>query len=306
MATGLSTSTKSLADAAERPSQPLLRSYCRPSLELRGKRYHWGTRTFVMGIINATPDSFSGDGTGGDVARAVEIARQFESEGVDFLDLGAESSRPGAEPLSAHEELERLLPSLKAVREITDLPISVDTYHAGVASVALECGADAVNDISGLRADPEMATVIAESGCALVAMHNQRGREFRDVADDIATGFATTLAIAEGAGIGLDRLVLDPGFGFGWTPEQNLEMLRRLPELWSFNLPLLVGTSRKSTIGLVLGTPASERLEGTAASVALAVAGGADIVRVHDVREMTRVVRVSDAIVRANWRSQPS
>lgn len=304
MATGLNTSTKSLPDAAVRPWWPPFRTYASLALELRGKRYEWASRTFVMGIINATPDSFSGDGTGGDVKRAVTLARQFESDGADFLDLGAESSRPGAEPLAADEELARLLPSLTAIRAATVLPISIDTYHAVVAAAALEAGADAINDISGLRADPAMAAVVARSGCALIAMHNQRGRAFHDVAGDITAGFETTLAIAERAGISRARLVFDPGFGFGWTPEQNLEMLRRLPELWDLGLPLLVGTSRKSTIGLVLGAPANERLEGTAASVALAVAGGADIVRVHDVREMTRVVRVSDAIVRAKWRSQ--
>ncbi len=293
-----------MPDAAERPWWPPLRTYNSPALELRGKRYEWGSRTFVMGIINATPDSFSGDGTGGDVKRAVTLARQFEADGADFLDLGAESSRPGAEPLDADEELARLLPSLTAIRAATEIPISIDTYHAVVAAAALEAGADAINDISGLQADPAMAAAVARSGCALIAMHNQRGRAFHDVAGDITAGFETTLAIAERAGISRARLVLDPGFGFGWTPEQNLEMLRRLPELWPLDLPLLVGTSRKSTIGLVLGAPANERLEGTAASVALAVAGGADIVRVHDVREMTRVVRVSDAIVRANWRSQ--
>lgn len=268
-----------------------------------GRRFEWGARTYVMGIINATPDSFSGDGTGGDTARALELAARFERDGADMLDLGAESSRPGADPLTAAMEIDRLLPTLRALRVATGLPISVDTYHAEVAEAALEAGADAINDISGLRGDARMAEVVAHYGCGLIAMHNQRERPFHDVVGDIAAGWEATLSIATDAGVDAGKVILDPGFGFGWTPEQNLEMLRRLPELSRFAMPLLVGTSRKSTIGFVLGdAPASDRLEGTAATVALAVAAGADIVRVHDVREMVRVVRVSDAVVRGNWR----
>src|SRR5690606_7924433 len=168
----------------------------------------------------------------------------------------------------------------------------------------LEAGADVVNDISGLRADAGMATVIADAGAPLVAMHNQRGRVFHDVIGDIRDGFAATLAIAEAAGIGLDRIIIDPGFGFGWQPERNLEMVRRLPELWDYELPILTGVSRKSTIGFVVDRPPAERLPGTAAAVALCVAGGADIVRVHDLPEMRDVVRVADGIARANWRRE--
>lgn len=302
MASAPSTNTKSLAEDGTRLRWPPARSYRARRLDLRSAVLEWGARTFVMGIINTTPDSFSGDGTGGDPSRAVELAVRFEAESADLLDLGAESSRPGAAPLPAEAELERLLPTLLALRDATDLPISVDTYHAEVARVALEAGADAINDISGLRADPAMADVVARSGCALIAMHNQRDRPFRDVAGDIASGWKATLSIAQTAGIEPGRVILDPGFGFGWTPEQNLEMLRRLPELWEFELPILVGTSRKSTLGYVLNdAPPGDRLEGTAATVALAVAAGADIVRVHDVREMVRVVRVADAVVRGNW-----
>jgi len=255
-----------------------------------------------MGVINATPDSFSGDGIAADAGRAADLARQFEADGADILDIGAESSRPGAEPLPAAEELARLLPVLAAVRGASKLPISVDTYHAEVARAALDCGADAVNDIWGLRFDPAMAGVVASHGAALFAMHNQRGRAHHDVAGDILAGWEETLRIAGEAGVPADRVVVDPGFGFGWAPEQNLEMLRRLPELATPGLPLLVGTSRKSTIGLVLDLPVEERFEGTAATVALAIAGGADMVRVHDVREMARVVRMADAVVRGNWR----
>jgi dihydropteroate synthase len=251
-----------------------------------------------MGIINVTPDSFSGDGVGGDPAAARELAMRMEAEGADLLDIGAESSRPGATELEPGLELARLLPALKAVRGASALPLFVDSYHTEVADAAILAGADGVNDIYGLRRDPKMAVVVAKHGCLVIAMHNQRGRAPGDVVAGIAEGFRETLAAAREAGIDGGNVILDPGFGFGWKPEENLEMVRRLPELWRFEAPLLVGVSRKSTIGHVLGLPVEDRLEGTAALVALAVAGGADIVRVHDVRAMRRVVAMADATVR--------
>lgn len=281
----------------------LTRAYRSPSLELRGRVFEWGSRTYVMAIINETPDSFSGDGLGGDGGADIALARRFETEGADLIDIGGESSRPGAAPLTADEEIARVVPAIAAIRNASTLPISVDTYHAAVAEAAIEAGAGMVNDISGLRHDPEMAGVVARHGVPLAAMHNQRGRKFKDVVGDVRAGFKATLEIARRAGISPEKIILDPGFGFGWTPEQNLEMVRRLPELWDFELPLLLGTSRKSTLGLVLDLPVDDRLEATAASVALSVGGGADIVRVHDVRAMRRVTRVADAIARANWRA---
>ncbi len=254
-----------------------------------------------MGIINVTPDSFSGDGIGPNPDAAVRLARDLEGAGVDILDIGGESSRPGAAELDPAEEMRRVIPCIEAVRAATTLPISVDTYHASVADAALSAGADAVNDIWGLRFDAAMAGVVARHGAALIAMHNQRGRDFTDVVADIVVGFEATLELCDGAGIPRERVILDPGFGFGWAAEHNLEMIRRLPELWRLKLPLLVGTSRKSTLGLVLDAPVGERFEGTAAMVALSIAGGADVVRVHEVAEMARVARVSDAVVRANW-----
>ena len=284
---------------------PLQRRYREPTLDVRGHRFAWGSRTYIMGIINVTPDSFSGDGVGADPAAAAALARRFAAEGADILDVGAESSRPGATELTPAEELARLLPALEAVRAATSLPLSVDTYHASVAAAALSAGADIVNDIHGLRRDPAMPAVAARAA-AVVAMHNQRDRPVTDVTADIGEGFAESLRLAAAAGISAGRVILDPGFGFGWTPAQNLEMVRRLPELWRFETPLLVGPSRKSTIGLILDAPPHDRLEGTAALVALAIAGGADIVRVHDVREMVRVARVADAVVRDNWRPTPA
>jgi dihydropteroate synthase len=280
---------------------PLERRYRAPSLTLRGREFAWGERTYVMAIINASPDSFSGDGIGADPERAAVLARRFEAEGADIIDVGGESTRPGAEELSPEAEEARVLPILAAVREATTLPVFIDTYHSRVAVAAFDAGADALNDVHGLRADPAMAEVAARAG-AVVLMHNQRGRPLHDVVGDIRCGWAESLRLATEAGLDAANVILDPGFGFGWKPEQNLEMLRRLPELWDLELPLLVGASRKSTIGTVLGLPVGERLEGTAATVALAIGAGADIVRVHDVREMARVARMADAVVRGRWR----
>lgn len=282
---------------------PLARTYTAPAIELRGRRLAWGERTYVMGILNVAPDSFSGDGIAGDLDALVARAAAFAAAGADLLDIGAESSRPGAAELSPAEELARLMPAIEALRPTTPLPLSVDSYHAGVAAAALAAGADAVNDIHGLRRDPAMAATVAARGAALFAMHNQRGRAHTDVARDIRAGFSATLDLAREAGVARERIVLDPGFGFGWSPEQNLAIVRRLPELWDFELPLLVGTSRKSTLGLVLAAPVEDRREASAATVALAIAGGADVVRVHDVREMARVAKVADAVVRAKWRA---
>ena len=281
-------------------SWPLKRSYLAPQTVLRGRVFAWGTRTYVMGIINVTPDSFSGDGLAGDVPAAVALARAFEAAGADILDIGGESSRPGAAPVTPQEEAARVIPAFRAIREAVTLPMSIDTYHAGVAEAACCAGADLINDIHGFRFDARMADVAARQGVGAVAMHNQRGRTFHDVIGDIRAGFETTLEIAQAAGVQRSSLILDPGFGFGWRPEHNLEMLRRLPELWDYNLALLTGTSRKSTLGAILNTAVEERLEGSAATVALSIAAGADLVRVHDVREMVRVARVADAVVRAS------
>ena len=280
-------------------SWPLKRSYLAPQAVLRGRVFAWGTRTYVMGIINVTPDSFSGDGLVGDVPAAVALAQAFEAAGADILDIGGESSRPGAAPVTPQEEAARVIPAFRAIREAVTLPMSIDTYHAGVAEAACCAGADLINDIHGFRFDARMADVAARQGVGAVAMHNQRGRTFHDVIGDIRAGFETTLEIAQAAGVQRSSLILDPGFGFGWRPEHNLEMLRRLPELWDYDLPLLTGTSRKSTLGAILNTAVEERLDGSAATVALSIAAGADLVRVHDVREMVRVARVTDAVVRS-------
>jgi dihydropteroate synthase len=269
------------------------------SLTIGSRHFDWGSRTYVMGAINVTPDSFSGDGLGLDLKAAIAQGLRFVQEGADILDVGGESTRPGFQNVPAEEEMRRVLPVVKRLAREVDVPISIDTYRAAVARAALEAGAHLVNDIWGFRHDPAMAPLTAEFGVPAVIMHNQRGRSSRDVIGGIRAGVKASLRLAERVGIPRQRLIIDPGFGFGWEQEHNLEMLRRLEELRDMGMPILIGTSRKSTIGAALGgVPVEERLMGTAATVAIAVAHGADIVRVHDVAEMAQVCRMTDAIVR--------
>jgi dihydropteroate synthase len=270
------------------------------ALQVGPRTFTWGERTYLMGVVNLSPDSFSGDGlsAGSQLAQAVALAERMVDEGADMIDLGPESTRPGHDPLVPEVAWERLEPVLKALAGRLPVGISVDTYHAEVARQALDFGADAINDIHGLRFDPAMAGVVAASGKPCVLMHNQRGRDPGPVFPLLTAGLRESLRLAEQAGIPRERIILDPGFGFGWTVEENLEMLRDLRRLRALGQPLLIGTSRKSTIGKVLDLPVDDRLEGTAATVALAIANGADIVRVHDVRAMKRVAVMTDAVVR--------
>ncbi|MEE8465428.1 MAG: dihydropteroate synthase, partial [Dehalococcoidia bacterium] len=269
-----------------------------------GETLAWGTRTYVMAIINLTPDSFSGDGLGSGkemAAAAVDQALRFQDEGADILDIGAESSRPGHLPVSLDEELKRLMPALEAVASRVDLPISVDTYKAAVARRAVDAGAVIINDIWGLKAEPELAQVAADTGAGLVLMHNQQGTEYQDLLPEVVSSLQTSVEAALEAGVPRENIIIDPGFGFGKTPDHNLAVLAGLEKLKALGYPILSGTSRKSTLGRLLDLPPDQRVEGTAATVALAIAGGADIVRVHDVKEMVRVCRVTDAVVRG-WR----
>jgi dihydropteroate synthase len=281
----------------------------------------WGTRTFVMGILNITPDSFSGDGLMSDelvensVTGALAQAHQFVDAGADILDVGGESTRPGAQPVSAEEEIRRVAPVIRALAAAKlDAILSIDTSKASVAQAALEAGALWINDVWGLRADPDMANTAARAGVPVVLMHNRSkpvdaelqqrlggrytGVKYNHLIEDVKTELLESVALAHAAGILDDRIILDPGIGFGKTVEQSLELIDRLGEIRALGYPVLLGPSRKSFIGYTLNLPPDQRLEGTAAAVVIGIARGADIVRVHDVATMVRVARMSDAIVR--------
>ncbi len=256
-----------------------------------------------MGVINVTPDSFSGDGLGTDVSAAVRRAALFREWGADVLDVGGESTRPpsiypGAGPVGVDEELARVVPAIQAIAHEVDVPVSIDTTKAAVAEEAIAAGAAMVNDQWALSADERMLEVVSRAGVPVVLMHNRRNTAYTDLVPDVVEALRGARLRAVQGGIVAGNIILDPGIGFGKTAEQNLELLRRLDELGELGCPLLVGTSRKSTIGRVLGLPADQRIEGTAATVALSIAAGADVVRVHDVKEMARVARMSDAVVR--------
>jgi len=260
-----------------------------------------GERTLVMGIINVTPDSFSGDGLVDQLDAIVARAQAMVEAGADIIDVGGESTRPGHQPVPAAEELRRVIPAIRALAAAVPVPISVDTSKAVVAEAALQAGASIINDVRGLQADPAMATLAAEAGVPIIIMHDQKILSAERLIPDIVRELARRIDQALAAGVRWERIIVDPGFGFGKTPDLNLLLLRCLSELRVLGRPILVGTSRKSMIGHVLGTPPDDRVEGTAATVALAIANGADIVRVHDVPQMVRVVRMTDAVVRG-WR----
>lgn len=288
-----------------------------PQMTVGQFRFEWGSRTYLMGILNLTPDSFSGDGLVGEagmVDRALAQARQFVAAGADILDVGGESTRPGAQPVGIGEELERVVPVIQALVNEFPVLISIDTYKAAVAEAALQAGAQMVNDVWGLRADPDLAGVVARWQAPVILMHNRSswaqaeikdrlggryiGVPYENLIADICRELLESVALARQAGISEDRILLDPGIGFGKTVEQNLELIDRLGEIRALGYPLLSGPSRKSFIGYTLDLPPDQRLEGTAAAVAISIARGADIVRVHDVSFISRVTRMTDAIVR--------
>ncbi|MFZ5900323.1 dihydropteroate synthase [Desulforudis sp. 1088] len=268
-----------------------------PDLDCRGIVLPLSKRTLVMGILNVTPDSFSDGGLFMTPESALARARRMVEEGADIIDLGGESTRPGHTPVPAEVETARILPVLRLLVRELPVPVSVDTSKAAVARAALEAGAHVINDQWALR-DPGMAELVAGAGVSVVLMHNREKAVYRDLMGEVWSYFEERVELALKSGISERQLILDPGFGFGKTPAHNLEILRRLGELKGFGLPILIGTSRKSTIGKVLDLPVDQRLEGTAATVAVGIAGGAGIVRVHDVLAMTRVARMTDAILR--------
>ncbi len=264
--------------------------------------FRWGERTYVMGIINLSPDSFSGDGIGDDIEAAVAQAKRMAAEGADILDIGGESTRPGTEPVSADaidHELRLVIPVIERLASELSVPLSVDTYKSAVASRAVQAGASMINDIWGLKWDPRIAQVAAERKVPLILMSNQRDANVQgDIMAEIIADLKRAINLAVKVGVKQENIIIDPGVGFGKTLEQNLKIVDRLAELKPLGQPILLGTSRKSMIGLTLDLPPEERVEGTAATLAIGIANGADLMRVHDVKQMVRVCRMSDAIIR--------
>lgn len=288
--------------------------------------FRWGERTYVMGIVNVTPDSFSGDGilaasaaagsaasremgpTASDpVELAVAIGRQLVDEGADILDVGGESTRPGHDPVPLDEERRRVVPVVAGLRAaLPAIPISVDTTKPAVAEAALAAGADLINDVWGVGRDDALPRMAAAHHAPLVVMHNRSEARYGELLPEVIADLRAALDRAVRLGVEWDDLIVDPGFGFGKTPQQNLELIRDLRELRVLGRPILLGASRKSTLGRVLGLGPDERLEATLATTALAIAGGADLVRVHDVRANVRAARIGDAIIRPSWRAEPA
>ncbi len=263
--------------------------------DIGGYQFDWGSRTYVMGIVNVTPDSFSGDGLGDDRAGAVAQGMRMMKEGADFLDVGGESTRPGHEPITTAEEISRTESVVRELARESGVPVSIDTYKLEVAEAGVAAGATILNDIWGLTRSPGLAELAAKHDCALVLMHNQDGTEYAgDIMVEIRRFLQESCRLAVAAGVPPERVLIDPGIGFGKTAEQNWVVMRRLRELKELGFPILIGTSRKSFIGKLLDLPVTQRAEGTAATVTASVLRGADVVRVHDVEAMTRVVRVAD------------
>lgn len=300
-----------------------------PSLQIGNHTFYWGSRTYVMGILNITPDSFSGDGLlsplpveegrGEGIETAVQQAKEFLSNGADILDVGGESTRPGSQPVNADDEMERVIPVIEAIKkEFPEALISIDTYKAKVAEAAFRAGAQILNDVWALRADPKLASVAAEFQAPVILMHNRSnpasvevreqlgnayiGSTYENLMEDVKRELLASVELAKQAGIEESHIILDPGIGFGKTREHNLELINRLDEIRALGFPILLGPSRKSFIGFTLDLPADQRVEGTAATIAVGIVRGADLIRVHDVKEMARVAKMTDAIVRKSSR----
>ncbi|WP_243525418.1 dihydropteroate synthase [Bacillus pseudomycoides] len=254
-------------------------------------------KTFIMGILNVTPDSFSDGGNYDEVNAAVSHAREMVSDGADIIDIGGESTRPGFAKVSVEEELGRVIPMIQAVSKEVKVPISIDTYKAEVAKQAIEAGAHVINDIWGAKAEPKIAEVAAHYNVPIILMHNRENTNYSNLIVDMIADLYESVKIAKGAGVPDENIILDPGIGFAKTPEQNLEVMRNLEQLHVLGYPVLLATSRKSFIGHVLGLPVEERVEGTGASICLGIEKGCEMIRVHDVKEMARMAKMMDAMI---------
>ena len=266
-------------------------------MKIGNREFQTKGHTYVMGILNVTPDSFSDGGKWNDRDRALKHVEEMIAEGMDIVDIGGESTRLGYTLLSDEEEIARVVPMIEAVKANFDIPIALDTYKSGVAEAGIRAGADLINDIWGLKYDPHMSEVIAKSGLACCLMHNRDNTEYRNFMEDVKQDLRETIALAKAAGIADDKIILDPGVGFAKSYENNLEVIRRLKEFNELKYPVLLGTSRKSVIGLTLDLPAAERVEGTIVTTVMAVEAGCMFVRVHDVKENHRAIQMAEAIL---------
>lgn len=269
------------------------------SMIIGNKTFHVEENAYIMGILNVTPDSFSDGGSYTATDRAMERVEQMIRDGADIIDVGGESTRPGAPPVSAQEEMERVLPVVEKIKQYFNIPISLDTYKSSVAAAGIRAGADMINDVWGLKHDPELATVIADTGVACCLMHNRRTGEYNSFLEDVRDDLEETMDIAFWAGIRPDKIILDPGIGFAKNQEQNLSMLQHLELYLKWNVPLLLGTSRKSVIGNVLGLPTDQRVEGTIVTTIVGRMKGVSFFRVHDVLENRRALTMAEAILKA-------
>lgn len=266
-------------------------------MKIGNREFTVGNHTYIMGILNVTPDSFSDGGKYEQIDAALKQAEKMIAEGADIIDIGGESTRPGYTLLSEEEEIARVVPAIKAIKENFDIPVSVDTYKGKVAKAAIDAGADLINDIWGLKYDDILAGAIAESNLPCCLMHNRKEADCHDFMQDVMADLGETIKIAQKAGIGNDKIILDPGVGFGKTYENNLEIIHKLEQLHALGYPLLLGTSRKSVIGLTLDLPVQERVEGTLVTTVMAVMKKCAFVRVHDVKENKRAITMAEAIL---------
>lgn len=268
-------------------------------MKIGNREFDVRNHTYIMGILNVTPDSFSDGGKFNEMDKALYHVEEMLSQGMDILDIGGESTRPGYTLLPDEVEIERVVPVIKAVKSRFDVPVSLDTYKSKVALAGIEAGADLINDIWGLKYDDKIADVISKSGLPCCLMHNRKEADYRNFMEDVASDLAESIRLAGKAGIADDKIILDPGVGFGKTYENNLEIINSLELLKVFGYPLLLGTSRKSVIGLTLELPASERVEGTLVTTVFGVLKGCAFVRVHDIKENVRAVKMAEAILKA-------
>ena len=268
-------------------------------MKIGNKEFDLKERTYVMGILNITPDSFSDGGKFNELGKALKRVQEMIEEGADIIDIGGESTRPGFEVVEAEEEINRVVPVIKAIKEKFDIPISIDTYKSETAKAAIEAGADIINDIWGFKKDKNMAKLCAEKNVPCILMHNRDDAEYTDIMKDIKEDLIESINIALDAGVERENIILDPGIGFAKSLEENLKVMNNIEKIKELGFPILLGTSRKSMIGLTLNLPKDERLEGTLATTVLGITKGCEFIRVHDIKENKRVCVMTDSILKS-------